>query len=145
MYWIAQIELWGDQYRKKAMRLRIGRGNNGSQNRSPQREQLELEIASRLSEANSYEEQAAFEELISGSIATKEPKLDEAISAAEQIYVCSLPWMREERSDQTLQKGAESKTATERVSISPGLPFWPEEARACPSRGWRKWRSLRHL
>src|SRR6266481_6216796 len=44
--------------------LRFGRGNSGSENRSPQREQLELEIASRLSEANSYEEQAAFEEVI---------------------------------------------------------------------------------
>ena len=93
--------------------LRTGRGNNGSQNRNPQREQLELEIASRLSEANSYEEQAAFEGLISGSIAAKEPKLDETISATEQIYVCSLPWIREQRSDQTLQEGPESKTTTE--------------------------------
>jgi len=93
--------------------LRTGRGNNGSQNRNPQREQLELEIASRLSEANSYEEQAAFEGLISGSIAAKEPKLDETISATEQIYVCSLPWIREQRSDQTLQESLESKTTTE--------------------------------
>ena len=99
--------------RSIARLLRAGRGNNGSQNRSPEREQLELEIASRLSEANSYEEQAAFEELISGSIATKEPKLHEAISATEQIYVWSLPWIREQKSDyQTPQEGMESKTTT---------------------------------
>ncbi len=95
--------------------LRVGRGKNGSQNLNSQREQLELEIASRLSEANSYEEQAAFEALISGSIATKEPKLDEAISATEQIYVCSLPWIREQKSDQTLQEGVELRTRTEIV------------------------------
>jgi multidrug resistance protein MdtO len=99
--------------RTLARLLRVGRGNNGSQNRNSQSEQLELEIASRLSEANSYEEQAAFEELISGSIATKEPKLDEAISATEQIYACSLPWIREQKSDETLQEGVESKTTTE--------------------------------
>jgi multidrug resistance protein MdtO len=93
--------------------LRVGRGNNGSRNRNSQSEQLELEIASRLSEANSYEEQAAFEGLISGSIATKEPKLDEAISATEQIYACSLPWIREQKSDERLQEGVESKTTTE--------------------------------
>src|SRR5262249_40015695 len=77
--------------------LRVGRGNNGSQNRSSQREQLELEIASRLSEANSYEEQAAFEELLHGSIATERPKLGDAIAATEETYVCSLPWIREQR------------------------------------------------
>jgi multidrug resistance protein MdtO len=93
--------------------LRVGRGKNGSQNGNSQREQLELEIASRLSEANSYQEQAAFEELISGSIGTKKPKLDEAISATEQIYVCSLPWIREQRSDQTVREGMKSKTTTE--------------------------------
>ena len=88
--------------------LRVGRGSNGSQNRSSQREQLELEIASRLSEANSYEEQAAFEELIHGSIATEGPKLEDAIAATEEIYVCSLPWIREQRSGQTIQEaGAE--------------------------------------
>jgi multidrug resistance protein MdtO len=93
--------------------LRVGRGNNGSQNRSSQREQLELEIASRLSEANSYEEQAAFEELIHGSIATEGPKLGDAIAATEEIYVCSLSWMREQRSGQTIQEGGEPKSTPE--------------------------------
>jgi hypothetical protein len=90
--------------------LRLDRGNNGSQNQSSQREQLELEIASRLSEANSYEEQAAFEELIHGSTATEGPKLEDAIAATEEIYVCSLPWIREQRSGQTIQEGGEPKS-----------------------------------
>ena len=85
--------------------LRVGRGSNDSKNQSSQREQLELEIASRLSEANSYEEQAAFEELIHGSIATEGPKLEDAIAATEEIYVCSLAWVREQRSGQTIHGG----------------------------------------
>ena len=93
--------------------LRVRRENNGSQNRSSQREQLELEIASRLSEANSYEEQAAFEELIHGSIATEGPKLGDTIAATEEIYVCSLSWMREQRSGQTIQEGGEPKSTPE--------------------------------
>src|SRR6202022_3121170 len=90
--------------------LRVGRGSNGSKNGSSQREQLELEIASRLSEANSYEEQAAFEELIHGSIATEGPKLENAIAATEEIFVCSLPWIREPRSGQTMQEGGEPRS-----------------------------------
>src|SRR3984893_13400796 len=93
--------------------LRVRRESNGSKNRSSQREQLELEIASRLSEANSYEEQAAFEELIHGSIATEGPKLGDAIAATEEIYVCSLSWMREQRSGQTIHQIGEPKVASE--------------------------------
>ncbi len=94
--------------------LRFGRGNNGAENRgSSQREQLEMEIASRLSEANSYEEQAVFEELIHGSIAAEGPKLEDAIAAAEEIYVCSLPWIREQRSGQTIQEGGEPESIPE--------------------------------
>jgi multidrug resistance protein MdtO len=85
--------------------LRVRRESNDSKNESSQREQVELEIASRLSEANSYEEQAAFEELIDGSIATEGPKLEDAIAATEEIYVCSLAWVREQRSGQTIQEG----------------------------------------
>jgi multidrug resistance protein MdtO len=84
--------------------LRIGRESNDSKNRGSQREQVELEIASRLSEANSYEEQAAFEELIDGSVATAGPKLEDVIAVTEEIYVCSLAWVREERSSETLQE-----------------------------------------
>ena len=93
--------------------LRVGRGSNGSKDRSSQREQLELEIASRLSEANSYEEQAAFEELIQGSIVTEGPKLEDAIAATEEIYVCSLAWAREQRSGQTIHEGGEPKVTSE--------------------------------
>ena len=93
--------------------LRLGRGNSGSQNWSSQREQLELEIVSRLSEANSYEEQAAFEELIQGSKATEGPKPGDAIAATEEIYVCSLPWIREQRAGRTIQQAGEPKATSE--------------------------------
>jgi hypothetical protein len=85
--------------------LRVGRGTNGSKNRSWQGEQLELEIASRLSEANSYEEQAAFEALIDGSIPAEGPELEDTIVATEEIYACSLAWIREQRSGQTIHEG----------------------------------------
>jgi hypothetical protein len=74
---------------------------------------LELEIASRFSEANSFEEQAAFEQLIHGSVAAVRPKLEEAIAATEEIYVGSLPWVREQRSGQTIQEGKETDSALE--------------------------------
>ena len=91
--------------------LRVGRGSNDSKNQSSEREQLELEIASRLSEANSYEEQAAFEELMQGSIATEGPKLEDTIAATEEIYVCSLAWVREQRSGQTIHEGEPKVTS----------------------------------
>jgi multidrug resistance protein MdtO len=93
--------------------LRVGRGSNGSKDRSSQPEQLELEIASRLSEANSYEEQATFEELMHGSIATQGARLEEAIAATEEIYVCSLAWGREQRSGRTRHEGREPKVTSE--------------------------------
>jgi multidrug resistance protein MdtO len=99
--------------------LRLGRANNNCHNLSSQREQLELEIASRLSEANSYEEQAAFEELIQGSIVAEESKLEDAIAATEEIYACSLPWVREQRSGQTNQEGGEPKFASEMTERLP--------------------------
>jgi multidrug resistance protein MdtO len=69
--------------------------DDGSQKSSSQQEQLELEIALRLSEANSYEEQAAFEELIQGSTVARRPKLHDVIAATEEVYACGLPWIRE--------------------------------------------------
>jgi len=93
--------------------LRTGRGSNGSKNGSWPGEQLELEIASRLSEANSYEDQAAFEELLHGSMATEERDLEEEIAATEEIYACSLAWVREQRSGQTIEEGGESKVTSE--------------------------------
>jgi multidrug resistance protein MdtO len=108
--------------------LRFGRGNNGSEDRSSQREQLELEIASRLAEANSYEEQALFEELIHGSIAAEGPKLGDAIAATEEIYVCSLPWIREQRSGQPIQEDGAPNT-------TPGFAErLPKAVEACADR-----------
>jgi multidrug resistance protein MdtO len=98
--------------------LRLGRGSNDSKNQSSEREQLELEIASRFSEANSYEEQAAFEELINGSIAPEGPQLEEMIAATEEIYVSSLTWLREQRSGQTIHSG-EPKLGSELVDRLP--------------------------
>ena len=93
--------------------LRVGRGSNDSKNQSSQREQLELEIASRFSEANSYEEQAAFEELIHGSPATEGTELGDAIAATEEIYVCSLAWVREQRSGRTIHEGGKPRVTSE--------------------------------
>src|SRR4029077_4391852 len=93
--------------------LRLGGPNNTSQNWNSQREQLELEIASRLSETNSYEEQAAFEELIHGSIAAEGPKLGDVIAATEEIYVCSLPLIRTQRSGRTIHEAEEPESIPE--------------------------------
>jgi len=93
--------------------LRLGRPDNNSENSTSDQEQLELEIASHLSEANSYQEQAAFEELIHGSIPSYRPKLQDAIAATEEVYACSLPWIRERRSDQAVAEGGELKFVPE--------------------------------
>jgi multidrug resistance protein MdtO len=91
--------------------LHLGGSNDGSQSLGAQGEQLELEIASRLSEANAFEEQAAFEVLLYGSKASDGPNLKKATAAIEEIYVASLPWLREQRSGLTSQDGEEAKTA----------------------------------
>ena len=80
-----------------------------------------MEIASRLSEANSYEEQAAFEDLVHGSITAEEPKLGDAIAATEEIYVCSLPWIREQRSVRTMQEGGEPESIPEFAERLPNV------------------------
>jgi multidrug resistance protein MdtO len=116
--------------------LRLGQENNGSQNWSSQREQLELEIASRLSEANSQEEQAAFEELIQGAKATEGPKLGDAIAATEEIYVCSLPWIREQRSGQGIQRAGEPKSTPEFAERL------PDAVEACADRIERHQRQI---
>ena len=63
---------------------------------SPQRQQLELEIASRLSEANTFEEQAAFEALLHGKEEGNGADLKDVSSMTEEIYAASLPWLREQ-------------------------------------------------
>jgi multidrug resistance protein MdtO len=69
---------------------------DGSPDSSSQRQQLELEIASRLSEANTFEEQAAFEALLYGREESNGANLRDITSAAEEIYATSLPWIREQ-------------------------------------------------
>ncbi len=93
--------------------LDLSGSNDGTQSSSPQREQLELEIASRLSEANSFEEQAAFEALLYGSKASDRPNLENATAAVDEIYVACLPWIREQKSDLTPQDSEHPKTAPE--------------------------------
>jgi hypothetical protein len=60
-----------------------------------QRQQLELEIGTRLAEANSYREQAGFEALLYGPEEPKRVSLKATTAAAEEVYVASLPWLRE--------------------------------------------------
>jgi multidrug resistance protein MdtO len=91
--------------------LHLGGSNDCSQSLGAQGEQLELEIASRLSEANAFEEQAAFEVLLYGSKASDGPNLKKATAAIEEIYVACLSWIREQRSGLTSQGGEEAKTA----------------------------------
>jgi multidrug resistance protein MdtO len=86
---------------------------DGSQSSSHQREQLELEVASRLAEANSYEEQAVFEALIYGSRPTEGPKLEKSTAAIDELYVACLPWIREQASKPTSEDGEDQKTASE--------------------------------
>ena len=90
--------------------LHLGGSNDGSQSSSRQREQAELEIASRLSEANSFQQQAAFEALLYGSKASDGPNLENATAAIEEIYVACLPWIREQTSDLTPQDSEHPKT-----------------------------------
>jgi multidrug resistance protein MdtO len=69
---------------------------DGSPDSNPQRQQLELEIASRLSEANTFEEQAAFEALLYGKNGTNGADLRVVTSMTEELYVASLPWVRDQ-------------------------------------------------
>ncbi len=102
--------------------LHLGGSNDGSQSSSPQREQLELEIASRLSEANSYEEQAAFEALLYGSDVIPVSRLAEATAGVEEIYVACLPWLREQVSSMLTSADDEDP------KTSPGLTKLLEDA-----------------
>jgi multidrug resistance protein MdtO len=78
---------------------------NGSQGSISRSAQLELEIASKLSEANAYEEQAAFEALLYETDVTSVNNLGEAVAAAEGIYTASLPWVRERSTNSQTEIG----------------------------------------
>jgi multidrug resistance protein MdtO len=68
----------------------------GSPDSRPQRQQLELEIASHLGEANTYEEQASFEALLYGNEDWNGVDLKDMTSVTEEVYAASLPWIREQ-------------------------------------------------
>src|SRR5271166_1090759 len=98
--------------------LHFGSSNNESRSSSPQREQLELEIASRLSEANSYQEEDAFEALLYGSKVTQLSSLAEATEGIEEIYVACLPWLREQISSRLASADGEGpKTSPELAQL----------------------------
>jgi hypothetical protein len=98
--------------------LHLGDSNHGSVSSIRQREQLELEIASRLSEANSYVEQVAFEALLFGAAGTERSRLEETSEGVEEIYVASLPWLREQASSRpTSEEGGDPKTTPELIKL----------------------------
>jgi len=68
----------------------------GGSESNPEREQLELEIASHLAEANASQEQAAFEALTHSPAANQGLDLENAAAAVEEVYVACLPWLREQ-------------------------------------------------
>jgi multidrug resistance protein MdtO len=95
--------------------LHLGRANTGSQNSSSQREQLELEIGSRLSEASSYQEQAAFEALLYGSESRQVSRLEESSAGVEEVYVACLPWLREQSTIPQTPEAIETTQSREKV------------------------------
>jgi multidrug resistance protein MdtO len=98
--------------------LHLGDTNHGSQSSITKREQLELEIASRLSEANSYVDQAAFEALLYESAGSERLRLEETSDGVAEIYVASLPWLREQASSRpTSAESEELKTPSELIQI----------------------------
>jgi multidrug resistance protein MdtO len=95
--------------------LHVGRADTDFQNSNSQREQLELEIASRLSETNSYEEQAAFEALLYGSESIQVSRLEGTSTRVEDIYVASLPWLREQATILQKPEPIETTKSTEKI------------------------------
>jgi multidrug resistance protein MdtO len=69
---------------------------DGSPDSKPLRQQLEVEIGSRLSEANTFEEQGAFEALLYGKEERNGADLKDVTYATEELYAASLPWIREQ-------------------------------------------------
>jgi multidrug resistance protein MdtO len=100
----------------------------GSPNSTPERQQLELTIASHLSEANAFEEQAAFEALLYGTEPSKAMDLEEVTPAIEEVYAASLPWIRESaatalvRDQETADRGTDTvKAIVEAVEASAAI------------------------
>ena len=93
--------------------LHLGGSGYGSQSSASQREQLELEIASSLSEANLYQDQAAFEALLYRSEDGEVSRLAANSEGVEEIYVACLPWLREQASSRPTSQDVE-RPKTER-------------------------------
>jgi multidrug resistance protein MdtO len=89
---------------------------DGSPVSNPQRQQLELEIASRLSEANTFEEQASFEALLYGKEDRNGADLKDVTSVTEGLYAASLPWIREQAATVSAADRETAKRAQEIVT-----------------------------
>ena len=87
----------------------------GRKSSTSEREQLELEIGSRLSEANSYEEQATFEGLIYGSHVTDGFRLESLSAGVTEIYLACLSWLRIQTASGTaIQADGDAEESRER-------------------------------
>jgi uncharacterized membrane protein YccC len=98
----------------RAIARLLGLAASGDRSKSSigEREQLELKIASSLSDANSYVEQAAFEATVYGSEVVQASHLAKAMTGVGEIYVATLPWIREQGSLRpTAQEGEERRAA----------------------------------
>jgi hypothetical protein len=111
-------ERLGACLRAIARLLHMDGKTDGSISSIAQREQLELEIASHLAEANIYEEQAAFEALLYGSAVAPVSRLEEVSAGVEQIYVACLPWLREQAAMPHKSEGIEVAENSSEVSRS---------------------------
>jgi multidrug resistance protein MdtO len=89
--------------------LGLAISDDRSQSSIGEREQLELKIASNLSEANSYVEQAAFEAVLYRPDIVQVSSLAGAVTRVGEIYVASLPWIREQASWQAEPQESEDR------------------------------------
>ena len=90
----------------------------GSPSSNSQRVQLELEIGSHLSEAASYEEQAAFEALIHGSDIPDRWRPEDISTGVAEIYVACLPWLRVQTASTDIIRAGEHPEEWQELSDS---------------------------
>jgi multidrug resistance protein MdtO len=121
LLWPESADLFAREKLATALRgiarlLGLADSEDRSQSSIWEREQLELKIASSLSDANSYVEQATFEATVYGSDVVQASRLEEAMRGVGEIYVASLPWIREQGSSppdhQEAAKGEEAAELT---------------------------------
>jgi multidrug resistance protein MdtO len=90
----------------------------GSPSSNSQRVQLELEIGSHLSEAASYEEQAAFEALIHESDVPDRLRPEDISTGVAEIYVACLPWLRVQTASTDIIRAGEHPEEWQELSDS---------------------------